>query len=58
VKLQRRARHILFFGNGDEVAEVAQFHASASITPGYGEARNMVFHKRGQGVAWYSHDEH
>jgi len=43
VKPRGRAGHVLFLGNGDEVSQVAQFHARLSISGGDGQERSKVF---------------
>src|SRR6185503_3567176 len=37
------ARHVLFFSNGDEVSQVAEFHSPSSISPWHGEPSDKVF---------------
>jgi quercetin 2,3-dioxygenase len=42
VELERGAGDVLGFGHGDEVTEMPEFHAAASMLFCYAEARNMV----------------
>jgi len=52
VEFEGGARDIFLLGNGDEIAEVAEFHSKLSITRSYTEARNMVFQVTGGEAVW------
>ena len=43
VQSRRRTRHVLFFGHGNEVAQVPEFHSIFSILLWHGEPSNMAF---------------
>jgi hypothetical protein len=56
MQLQRGAGYILFFSDGDEVTEMAQFHTPASIPIGYAQARNLVFPQSAPCMATWFHE--
>jgi nicotinamidase-related amidase len=43
VKPRGSACHVLFFSDGDEVSQVAEFHSPSSISVWHGEPRDKVF---------------
>ena len=40
----RRARDVAFFCDGDDIAEMPQFHSRFTLPFGYADATNIVFH--------------
>ena len=44
VKPRRRARHVLFFGDGDEVAQMAEFHSHPAYPLGMVSQATKYFH--------------
>ena len=43
VKARGGAGHVLFFSDGDEVSQVAEFHSPSSISLWHGEPSDKVF---------------